>query len=62
MNTTNITTLRGLGRYAYRHGMMSHQAITHARAQLGRDLNDTDRAYVIAGWRAERQDMFPGSP
>jgi len=54
---TTITTLRGLGRYAYRHGKNASQAIQHAQSTLGHTLTTDERKLVMAGWAAERSDL-----
>lgn len=51
------STLRGIGRYSYRMGGMVHHACQSAADTLGRPLSADERAHVMAGWSAERQDM-----
>jgi hypothetical protein len=57
MQTITITSLRGLGRYGYRHGMALHTAIQYAIRTIGRDLTSDERSLVMAGFRAERSEV-----
>lgn len=51
-------TLRGLGRSAYRSGLLPHHAVQSAAVALGRDLDAAERAAVMAGWRDERAEVW----
>lgn len=62
-NSTNPTNeldaaLRGLGRKAYRDGLMVHSAVTYAIGAVGRDLDTRERLLVMGGWRAERAEVL----
>jgi len=48
------STLRGLGRSAYRAGCTASQAVPFARKFLAADLAADERAHVMFGWAAER--------
>lgn len=56
MDTTHTATLRGLGRYGYRSGRSVHHTIQDAIEAINRDLSESERMIVMAGWRDERTE------
>lgn len=56
MDTTHAATLRGLGRYGYRSGRSVHHTIQDAIEAINRDLSESERMIVMAGWRDERSE------
>lgn len=54
--TTLDKQLRGLGRRAYRDGLLASQATRYAADQLERKLDARERQLVVDGWRDERSE------
>lgn len=57
MQTPKCQQWRGLGRAAYRAGTTASGAVKYARSYVSHELDATERALVMAGWRDERDAM-----